>query len=84
MESRTEARLHAQVAAYESWARTPDRAARTAPGRAGMEAKFVNQVDPDGVLDDAELARRVTAARRAYFARLSRLAAKARRERRGG
>jgi hypothetical protein len=84
MESKAEARLHGQIAAYESWARTPDRAARVAPARAGMEAKFVNEVDPDGVLDEAELALRVAAARKAYYARLSRLAAKARRERRGG
>ena len=80
--SKTEARLHGQIGAYESWARTPDRRARTAPARAGFEAKFVRMVDPDGVLDDAELALRVAAARRAYFSRLALTAAKARRRRR--
>ena len=82
MESRAEARLHGQVAAYESWAHTPDRAARTARARAARDAKFVDQVDPDGVLDEAERALRVAAARKAYFARLSLKAAQARRERR--
>ncbi len=82
MKSRTEARLHAQAAAYQSWAMTEDRAARTAPGRAARDAKFVALVDPEGRLTDPELAERVALARRAYFSRLSLAAAQARRRRR--
>lgn len=82
MESKTEARLHAQAAAFQSWAMTSDRARRTAPARAARDAKFMRQIDPDGVMDPAELAQRVAAARRAYFSRLSLAAARARRERR--
>jgi hypothetical protein len=82
MESRTEARLRARAAAYQSWAVTEDRAARTAPGRAARDANFIKLVDPDGTLTDAELVKRVAAARRAYFSRLSLAAAHARRKRR--
>jgi len=82
MESKAESRLHGQVAAYSSWARTPDRAARTASARKAMYGKFAREVDPDGVLDEAELARRVTAARKAYFARLALASVQARRRRR--
>jgi hypothetical protein len=32
--------LQARIAAHESWARTADRAARTAPARAGLDARF--------------------------------------------
>lgn len=82
MESRTEARLRARAAAYQSWAVTQDRTRRTAPGRAARDAHFVKLVDPDGTLTDAELVERVVAARRAYFTRLSLAAARARRKRR--
>ena len=82
MKSRTEVRLRAQAAAYQSWALTEDRAARTAPARAARDAKFIALVDPEGRLTDPELAERVALARRAYFSRLSLAAAQARRRRR--
>jgi hypothetical protein len=82
MESKTERRLRAQAAAYQSWAVTEDRAARTAPGRASRDAKFIALVDPEGRLSDPELAERVALARRAYFSRLSLAAARARRRKR--
>jgi hypothetical protein len=50
----------------------------TAPARAAFDAKFVDQVDPERTLPIAERQRRVTAARRAYFARLALASSRAR------
>jgi hypothetical protein len=57
----------------------------TAAARAGAEASYERQVDPDGVLPPAERARRARAARAAHFVRLSlrSLDARARPRRRG-
>jgi len=60
-----------RIGAHESWARTEDRAARTAPARRAALARFERQVDPDGVLPEAERARRAEHAKKAYFARLA-------------
>ena len=38
----------ARAAAHLSWAKTPDRDARTAPGREAALAKLEAEVDPDG------------------------------------
>jgi len=54
-----------QVGADESWSRTTDRPARTAPGRAKFMARFDEFPDPE-------------AARRAYFRRLAIKSAEAR------
>lgn len=70
--------LTAQIAANERWARTPDRAAATAPARAGLRAKFAREIDPDGVLPPDELERRVDNLHRAHMARMSLAASKAR------
>lgn len=43
----------------------------TRPARAAFWSKFEREVDPDGVLDPAERARRAEMARKAYFARLA-------------
>jgi hypothetical protein len=43
----TERRLAGQIAAHESWARTENRSARTAPARQAALDKFERQVDPD-------------------------------------
>lgn len=40
--------LQARLGAYESWARTSDRAARTAPARRAALDRFARQVDPTG------------------------------------
>lgn len=72
--------LYGRVGALESWARTTDRSARTAPARAAMLAKFEREVDPDGTLPPDERARRAEYARRAYFARLAAKSAEARRK----
>lgn len=77
-------RLIATIAVHESWARTPDRAARTRPARQAALARFESQVDPDGVLDADERTRRATSARSAYFVRLALKSAQSRRAARAG
>lgn len=67
----SERTLAGSIGAHESWARTTDRTARTAPGRRAFDERFEREVDPDGVLDPAERARRAEHARKAYFLRLS-------------
>jgi hypothetical protein len=61
----------AQIAAAERWGRTTDRTAATAPARAGLRAKFVREVDPEGALEPAELERRVDSLMRAHMLRMS-------------
>jgi hypothetical protein len=70
-----------RIGAYESWANTPDRAARTAPGRAAALARFEKQVDPNSELPPAERAKRAEFARKAYFQRLALKSAQARKRR---
>jgi len=63
----------ARIAAHESWARTPDRAARTAPARDGLEARFQREAR-QALGDDAtdrQVADAAESARKAYYARLS-------------
>src|SRR5215217_7741773 len=52
----------------------------TAPAREAFLARFEAEVDPDGVLHPEERQRRADHARKAHFARLSRLSAIARRK----
>jgi hypothetical protein len=79
----SERRLRAQIAAHQSWARTEDRASRTANARKAMLDKFEREVDPDGVLTPIERAKRAEHARKAYFLRLALKSAQARRRRSG-
>jgi hypothetical protein len=58
--------------AHESWARTTDRSARTAPARAALDAKFLEQADGDPV--------RAEHLRKAYFLRLADKSARSRRK----
>jgi hypothetical protein len=51
--------------------------------RAGLEARFIREVDPDGVLPEAERIRRAESARKAYYARLSLASVRARAARKG-
>ena len=74
-----ERRAQARIAAYTKWARTDNRTLATAAARAGFEARFEREVDPDGRLRATERARRAGFARRAYYVRLALLSAKARR-----
>lgn len=70
--------LIARLAAHTSWANTTDRQARTAPAQKASMDRFEKQVDPEGVLDPAERAKRAENAKSAYFIRLALLSAKAR------
>jgi hypothetical protein len=56
------------VGGYESWSRTEDRAARTAPARSKFLSRFDAFADPE-------------AARKAYFLRLAAKSAQARKKR---
>lgn len=71
--------LAARIAAHTSWAKTPDRSARTARARASFNERFEREVDPDGVLDPAERAKRAENARKAYYLRLAAKSAASRR-----
>lgn len=46
--------LIARLAAHESWARTADPTARTAPARRALLDRFEREVDPDGVLSPTD------------------------------
>ncbi len=78
-EAAGEASLRGRIAALERWSKTGDRTAATAPARAGLEARFELEVDPEGKLDPDERARRVATRRRAHFTRLALLSARSRR-----
>lgn len=80
----TERSIRSQIAAHESWARTPDRSARTANARKAMLDKFEHLVDPDGKLSSIERAKRAEHARKAHFKRLALKSAQVRRRRAGG
>ncbi len=79
--SPAERSLHARMAAHAMHAQH-DARVTTVNGRAAFLARFEREVDPDGVLDPQERARRAEHARRAYMASLSLAAAKARRAKR--
>jgi len=75
----TERSLRGRIGAYESWARTENRTARTAPARRALLDRFEVEVDPSGELPPAERAKRAESARKAYFTRLALKSAQARR-----
>ncbi len=67
----SERSLRASIAAHDSWAHTPDRAARTAPARRALDARFLAEADGDPI--------RAEHLRKAHFARLSLRSAQSRR-----
>jgi hypothetical protein len=73
--------LRARLASHASWAQTSDPASRTAPARAAFADRFAREVDPEGVLPEAERQRRAEHARKAYYVGLALKSAKARRRR---
>ena len=75
----SERKLRAQLAAHTSWANTSNRSDRTAAGRQAFLDRFEREVDPDGVLEPLERARRAEHARKAWFAKLALKSAQARR-----
>ena len=62
--------LRGKLAAYESWAKTPDRTARTAPARAALDRTFLDKVSPE-ITDPVARARAAESLRKAHFARLA-------------
>lgn len=76
--------LRARAAANAQWAAESDWSARTAPARAGFEARFDRMVvEKHGELPPAQHAKHAAAERARYFAELARKSAKARRTRSG-
>lgn len=72
-------KLRAQIAANTRWSREdPKEGTRSA--RAAYERRFELEVDPDGVLPEAERKRRATAAMRAHMQRLALASSRARRK----
>jgi hypothetical protein len=69
-----EAAVLGRLGAHISWANTSDRSARTAPARAALEAKFLEQAGGDPV--------RAEHFRKAYFQRMALRSAQARRAKR--
>jgi hypothetical protein len=77
----SERSTRARIAAYSRWANTDSKAASEAARRRQMD-HFEREVDPDGVLEPAERARRADRARSAHMQRLALASSKARRARR--
>lgn len=69
--------LRARLAAHAMHAKNDPRVT-TANGRAAFLDKFLDEVDPDRTLPEAERNRRAEHARKAHFTRLALLSAKAR------
>lgn len=82
----TIARTRASAAVHASWARTPDRAARTAPAREARWAKYLERArelqGPDAT--DEQVAQAAEHLRKADLARMALASAKARLARQGG
>jgi hypothetical protein len=74
-------RRRARIAAHASWAKTPDRAARTAAGTAAFLSRFERQVDPDGVQPAEVRAEMAKHARLAYMLQLAERSRRIRRRR---
>lgn len=70
------------MAADTRWSREADRVAATKPAREGQWKRFLDEVDPDRQLPEAERQRRAESAQRAHMTRMSLAAARARRRRR--
>jgi hypothetical protein len=68
--------LRARIAAHESWARTPDRSARTSKARQALADKFLAEAGGDPL--------RAESARKAYYLRMAQKSAKARKARKAG
>lgn len=63
--------MRARIAAHARWAKTGDRSSATAAARRAFAERWERQVDPDGVLDPDERARRAEHAERAHFQRMA-------------
>jgi len=65
-------RAYGRIGGHQSWANTKDRTARTAPARAALDQKFLDEADGDPV--------RAAHLRKVYFQRLALKSAQARRK----
>ncbi len=72
--------LRARAAAYRLHS-VYDSRQLTANARAAFQDRFTRQVDPDGILPEAERQRRAESARKAYYAALAAKSARGRRQR---
>jgi hypothetical protein len=70
--------LRARMAAHVLHAQISDETEHTAPARAAFLSRFEREVDPKGLLDPEERARRAEHAKKAYFLRLALASRKAR------
>jgi hypothetical protein len=70
--------MRARLAAHQLHAGIRDAAAHTAPARAAFLSRFEREVDPEGVLESGERARRADHAQKAYFVWLALASAHAR------
>jgi hypothetical protein len=71
----------ARLAAHVLHSRVSDPVAHTLAARTVFLSRFEREVDPDGVLDPQERARRAEHAKKAYFLRLALASSKARQRR---
>jgi len=76
---RTERILQARLAAHALHATVSDPTAHTAPARGAFLSRFEREVDPEGVLEPEERARRAEHAKKAYFIKLALASSVARR-----
>lgn len=78
-------KLRAQMGAHALWAKTPDRAAVSAPGRAAADARFEKQIrEQFPALPDDEVYKRALSLRSAFYASIQLKSARARSERAAG
>jgi hypothetical protein len=68
---KTELSLQAKIAAHASWAKTVDRPVRTAPARAGLQARFERLADPDGTLSPEARAKRAEHLKKVHFMKMA-------------
>lgn len=81
--SPAERSLQASIGGYAMHAQNDSRVT-SAPARAAAEKRFLDQVDPDRVLPEAERLRRAECAKKAHYTRMAYLSARARRAKKGG
>ena len=80
--NRTERILRARMAAHALHAKVSDPTAHTAHARAAFLSRFEREVDPEGVLEPEERARRAEHAKKAYFLKLALASREARKKNR--
>ena len=71
-------RTRAQAAAHDSWAKTPDRTARTEPARQAILDRLEQEVDPDDVVSPGDRRKAAENARKAQLLWASQRSADAR------